>query len=259
MKWPESLTLVRHGESVYNDLTKKKADNPQYQAFTAAFENRKTHPEKARQLALELIHEGSFALGVGDHNTPLTQTGAQQAEIMAKELSKKITVPDVIFVSPYDRTVQTLENMIQGWPALASVLIVPDDRIREQEHGMALLYSDRRVMQALHPEQEALRELQGPYWYRHLQGENVPDVRDRLRSWVNTLIREYAETKVLAVTHHLAILALRANLERLSPEQFIKLDENEKPINAGVTIYAGNPSQGKSGKLILDTYNAQLY
>lgn len=259
MKWPESLTLVRHGESAYNELKKKKENHPLYRDFSKAFENRKENPEAARRLALELVSSGTFTLNYGDHNTPLTETGELQAETMAKVLGKKIAVPDVIFVSPYDRTVQTLEHMKKGWPALNRVLVVPDNRIREQEHGIALLYNDRRIVQALYPEQEELRELQGPYYYQHMQGESVLNVQDRLRSWIGTLIREYAEQRVLAVTHHLAILALRANLERLMPNEFIRLDREEKPINAGVTIYKGDANQGKNGRLILDTYNAKLY
>jgi broad specificity phosphatase PhoE len=76
--------------------------------------------------------------------------------------------------------------------------------------------------------------------------------------WVNTLIREYAGKRVLAVTHHLTILAIRAQLERLGPEEFIALDRNEKPINCGVTIYRGDPNQGEDGRLILAQYNQKL-
>jgi hypothetical protein len=48
---------------------------------------------------------------------------------------------------------------------------------------------------------------------------------------------------------------VRANLERLSSEEFIRLDEEEKPRNCGVTIYRGNPHRGANGKLELECYN----
>ncbi len=108
--------------------------------------------------------------------------------------------------------------------------IVEEERLREQEHGLALLYNDWRMFQVMHPEQEALRTKQGPYWYRYPQGENVPDVRERLRSWLGTITRDYRGQSVLAITHHLAILGLRANLERLDAVQFTHLDEQEKPV-----------------------------
>ncbi len=68
-----------------------------------------------------------------------------------------------------------------------------------------------------------------------------------------------AVMNVLVVTHHVTILAVRATLERLSPEEFIKLDEHEKPLNCGVTIYRGIPDKGKDGQLELMDYNVCLY
>ena len=87
----------------------------------------------------------------------------------------------------------------------------------------------------------------------------MPDVRERNRSIINTVIREYSGQNVMMVTHHLSILAFRANFERLGEQGFIDLDQHEKPINCGVTIYRGNPDMGEEGRLLLDTYNERLY
>ena len=101
--------------------------------------------------------------------------------------------------------------------------------------------------------------MEGSYYYRYPQGESIQDVRERTRSWFHTLTRDFSEKNVLAITHHLTILAVRANLERLSAEQFMELDEHETPINAGVTIYKGNPDIKGRGKLVLEKYNLKLY
>jgi hypothetical protein len=69
--------------------------------------------------------------------------------------------------------------------------------------------------------------------------------------------REFAGKRVMAITHHLTILATRANFERLSPEEFLHLDKHEKPLNCGVTRYIGNPNLGSRGKLELCEYNRQ--
>jgi hypothetical protein len=61
------------------------------------------------------------------------------------------------------------------------------------------------------------------------------------------------------MTHHLTILSARANYERLSPEEFIKLNDHEKPVNCGMTIYRGDPHQGRDGRLVLETYNQKFY
>ncbi|MDB5163592.1 MAG: hypothetical protein JWS12_209 [Candidatus Saccharibacteria bacterium] len=261
MKWPESLTVVRHGESAYNALKAAKQANPTYQEFLEAYEDRRQDPDRARALAHALLDDETMVLNCGDHDTPLTERGLEQSRKTGKNLSKLIKLPDVIFVSPYDRTNQTLDAMAIGWPELRAVKTVEEERLREQEHGLALLYNDWRIFHVLHPEQEKLYDKNGPYWYRYPQGESVPDVRERNRSWLVTTTRDYHEQNVLAVTHHLLKLSLRANLERLGADEFQRLDQEEKPINGGVTIYRGHPELGRDneGKLLLDLYNEKLY
>lgn len=254
MKWPETLTLIRHDTSSYNELKQVKEVNPLYQKFKKSYSQDPASAE-TKELALEV--KQNFALNVGDHNTPLGE--GNKAEQMAETLKEQIALPDVIFVSPYYRTKLTLERMTEGWPQLKDIPTFEEERIREQEHGMALIYNDWRVFYALHPEQRELHKIEGDYWYRYPQGENVPDVRERVRSWQNTLVREFAEKNVLAVTHHLTILSTRANLERWDSEQFIHFDKEDKPINCGVTIYKGRPDLGKDGKLLLEVYNQRLY
>jgi broad specificity phosphatase PhoE len=256
MKWPETLSLIRHDTSAYNVLKPQKNASPLYQEFIKAYDKNPDSDESHR-LALEV--KGQFSLTCADHDTPLAQGSGIQAEIMAKNLKKRIDLPDIIFVSPYQRTKSTLEMMIKGWPELKKVKTVMEERITEQDHGLALLYNDWRVFNVFYPDQRDLFNRQGNYRYRYPQGENIPDVRERLRSWMNTVTRDYKEENVLAVTHHLSILAFRANLERLSEDEFLKLDKDEKPINCGVTIYRGKPNEGKDGHLVLVDYNVKLY
>ncbi|MBI2591642.1 MAG: histidine phosphatase family protein [Candidatus Brennerbacteria bacterium] len=256
MKWPLSITLIRHGESEYNALKKKKAENVTYQRFKKEFEKDYTSPETLR---LAKIIKEKFALKTNDYKTNLTDTGAEQSRAIGKYLKNAIPCPDVILVSPYYRTRYTLWRMREKWQELKNVAAFANDRIREQEHGLALLYNDRRVFQTFHPEQKTLYDLLGPYWYQYPQGESTAQVCDRARSITNTIIREYANKHVMIITHHLTILAIRANYERLTPEQFIELDEKEKPINCGITIYKGNPNAGENGKLELQCYNAKFY
>lgn len=256
MKWPRRLTLVRHDESAYNALKKIKAEDLLYQEFREAYEK---DWRAARTKKLALAVKKKLALGFGDHNTPLSEKSGSQAEIMAAKLRTKIYLPEIIFVSPYERTWETFRAMTRSWPELKTVKTYEEERLREQEHGMSLLYNDKKVFFTLFPDQKELYDLKGPYWYRHPQGENVADVRERNRSWITTLIREFAGKEVLVVTHHLTILAIRANLERLSAEEFLRLDKEEEPINAGVTVYEGDEAAGENGKLFLREYNSRYY
>lgn len=256
MKWPMTVTLIRHDTSAYNVLRDKKKSDPLYSQYLAA-RKKDDSSEEARDLAHQV--QKKFSLGVSDADTPLVDIEGRQAFEVGTALAPLQEQPDVVFVSPYLRAIQTLEHITRGWPALRSVKRYDDDRVREQDHGLATLFNDWKVFETLHPEQRALRKLQGPYWYRYPQGENVSDVRDRNRSWLGTITRDFAGKHVLVVTHHLNILATRANLERFGAAEFIRLDKNEKPINCGVTLYRGRPDEGKDGRLKLEYYNRQYY
>lgn len=257
MKWPTELVIVRHAQSNYNILRDKKSPDPLYQEFIHAFDEN-YRSERTRTLAQEVLDK--FGLGVSDAQTQTTPSGKVMAESTGIGLQRRLRQrPHVIFVSPYTRTQETLGHMIMGWPELATVKTVPEDRIREQEHGLSVLYNDWRVFHVMHPEQKGLRDLLGPYWYQYPQGESVSQVRDRIRSFLDTLVREYSGQRVMLVTHHLTILSIRAILERWSPAQFIAMDEQNKPVNCGVTIYRGDPTLGKAGRLVLQEYNTRLY
>ena len=77
--------------------------------------------------------------------------------------------------------------------------------------------------------------------------------------FINMNLRDFSNKKVMVITHHLNILATRANLERFGAEDFIKIDKTDKPINCGVTLYKCNKNKGKEGHLELEYYNKKLY
>lgn len=258
LKWPSRLVAVRHLPSAYNELVAFKRNNPDYLFFKQAYEQ---DPESrhTRCLARQVLPK--LVLGVSDYATPLAPKAEYYGKLIGKALkSTERCAPDIVFVSPYLRTRQTWQALKLGWPELEGCEVVIEDRIREQEHGQALLYNDRRLFLALNPEQRRLYELEGPYAYQYPQGESVYNVRDRVRDFLGMLIREFAGLDVLIVTHHVVILALRANLERLSVEEFLELDAKNKPINGGVTTYVGIPEVGRRGEghLKLKSYNVCL-
>lgn len=264
MKWPKSLVFIRHGESDYNALKKKKKSIPEYDEFCLIFDKdfNKAEDENWPSEQLELLARKIWSktrLLVGDYNTPLTELGHKKAYQTGIALSKIIEIPDIIYTSPYLRTKQTLDEIQKAWPELKKIKVIPEERIREQEHGLATVYNDWRIYYTLNPIQGLLFKLGMDYEYRYLNGESKLDVRNRVRSFIATLTRENAEQNIFMISHHLTLLSLRANLERWEREQFMEVDKKEKPINCGVTIYQGEPKQGKDGKLILKTYNQKLY
>ncbi len=258
MKWPSSISFVRHAQSIYNALRGKKDQDPEYKEFKRAY-NKDPESELCRNLARKMWEK--YQLGVSDYNTPLSPEGHQQALATGKALSRGglIPSPDIVLVSPYLRTRQTWDALLEGGFQAGAAKVIIEDRLREQEHGLAILYGDWRIFQTLHPEQRLLRKLMGPYWYQYPQGESTSMVRDRTRDVTSMMIREFSGLNVCVVTHHLTILSMRANYERLSPEEFIRLDEEEKPVNCGITQYIGEPRQGRDGRLVLKEYNAKHY
>lgn len=257
MKWPMQIDLIRHDKSAYNALRVVKEENPDYQEFKELYDLHGPRHKRVKWLAEKV--KDKIRLDVGDWNTPLHESAGHDAKTVGARLRESQPLPDVIFVSPYLRTVDTLSWLKEGWPELKDVPTFEDDRIREQEHGLAILYNDWRIFHVFFPEQRDLFDLEGRYRYRYPQGENVPDVRERNHSFSGMLIREYAGKRVLVVTHHLNILAIRANWERWSEARFIHEDEHNKPINCGVTTYVGYPEMGRDGKLLLKSYNRKLY
>jgi len=256
MKWPNYLILIRHDVSVYNILKAQKEADPLYQTFVELFKtapNSKETEKLARRLWLK------YKLNCSNAETPLIDSEAKQAQKTGQSIKKHLRLPDIILVSPYKRAKDTLRGLSRGWPELARVKTLEEERIREQEHGLATLYNDWRIFQILHPEQRLLYNQEGSYRYRYPQGESVPDVRARSALMVETFIREYSGKTAMCICHHLNILAMRANLERLNEEQFLSLDERDKPINCGVTVYRGYPELGKNGQLKLELYNEKFY
>ena len=264
MKWPNTLTIIRHGESAYNVLKESRKKDVNYKKFTDLLNeeykkaNKLDWPSKKLiKLAKQAWKENGFEYS--DYETPLSEEGWRQAEKTGLKIKENIVLPDIIYFSPYLRTKKTVDGLIKGWPELKKSRIVPEERIREQEHGLQSLFGDWRIFSVMNPAQALLFKKEGDYFYRHVNGENKADVKDRIKSFLSTLIRENADQHVLIISHHLTLLCLRANLERWLPEEFIRVDREEKPINCGVTIYEGNPNLGKNGKLILKTYNKKLY
>jgi phosphohistidine phosphatase SixA len=150
MKWPTELLLIRHAESAYNNLKKIKDADPDYARFQELFERDPSNPEL--QPLAQSLHK-AHALGYSDRDTPITPKGEAQARMTGKAMREAgVNSPDVIFVSPYLRTEQTLGVLKEEWPDLRNATVLHEERIREKDHGLGVLYNDSRIYFLLHPE-----------------------------------------------------------------------------------------------------------
>jgi phosphohistidine phosphatase SixA len=170
MKWPTELLLIRHAESAYNELKKAKADDREYRRFLELFKGDRANPDT---LALAKVLHDRYSLGCSDRGTRITVMGEQQARLTGRGMREAgVECPDVIFISPFLRTKQTQGFMQQEWPELGKAKIYDEERIRERDHGLAILYNDWRIYQVFNPEQAKLQELLGDYDYRYVNGED---------------------------------------------------------------------------------------
>ncbi|MCK9344598.1 MAG: histidine phosphatase family protein [Candidatus Pacebacteria bacterium] len=249
---PKSVILIRHGESEYNSLARRKESEPLFQKLKASYDRSPTS-RRTRDLAEKL--QKKLTAPWGDHNIPLTQEGMRQAKVTGEKLRNTLASTDVIFVSPYVRTRDTLAHMMDGCPELRYVPVVEDILLREQKYGLGILFNDWRVFQALMPEQKKYRDLDGPYWYQYPQGESIPDVQLRMRIFALDTLAKYAGRNVLIISHHRTILSYVANQKNLSPEQVLALDKKERPANCGVTTLIGDNYFGDCKGLKLEYYN----
>lgn len=128
---------------------------------------------------------------------------------------------------------------------------------------MQTVFNDWRLSFVFEP-MEMLHYLkQGPYSYRYKGGESKFDVRNRTSRFVGRMRRKHTNENVLAVSHHLTILATLAELLHWSREDFMRWDEERRPDNCGITIFRQEKGASRTGRDLLrlkeEDYSRKLY
>lgn len=248
---PDRLILIRHAESTFNKMQNLRNTHPIYLSFRKAYD-KNPHSLQARKLAEKA--KNTFFIDIKDSKTALAHDAGVNVQKMAKKLKEQASIPDVIFVSPSDRTSETLKHMIGAWQDLASVPVIRDERIRERDQGLAYQYGDWRIYHALHPEEIEKKKEKGDFHYDFPKGESIASLNKRVSDWIAELEKEHKNKNIMVISHKKTILSIRMILEGLSEEDFFKLNNYHGPINSGVSVY-----ERKNKKLILKSYNIKLY
>ncbi|MGW4249548.1 histidine phosphatase family protein [Nocardia sp. NPDC004722] len=147
----ESLTLVRHGESVVNAAPYTGSDE--------------------------------FITGVSDAEVPLTERGVAQAIATGRRLATVDPPFDLVLCSPYLRTRETARH------ALAYLKAPPprfDERLRDRETGILFGLTTFGIERRL-PEEHRMLQRVGRFYHRPTGGESWPDVALRLRAVLREL------------------------------------------------------------------------
>lgn len=166
-------------------------------------------------------------LEVGDHAINLSPRGWEQARAAGAIIGAEFLRDALIYVSPYQRTRQTLAGIVEGSGLPQAPHAYEDPRLREVEHGYMAVEA-----------QMELRRRHGWFYYRFEGGESPADCFDRTSSFLESLMRQVQRKgaeRVLIVTHGLTIRCFVMRFLHLTVEQF---DTLAGPDNCAVITLA---------------------
>ncbi|HEV7256047.1 MAG TPA: histidine phosphatase family protein [Mesorhizobium sp.] len=227
-RWPQTLWIVRHGESAGN-VAREEADR--------AGLHRIDIPHRDVDVRLSpLGEEQSAALGAWFARLPEEER------------------PEVIVCSPYARARQTAEIILREGGVVGDEPIIYDERLREKEFGILDRLTTAGI-RALYPEQAAFRGILGKFYHRPPGGESWCDVILRLRSASDTISLHYEGRRVLIVAHQVVVFCMRYLLENLDEGKILAIDREGDIANCGVTEYRLEPHQRLGGRLRLERFN----
>jgi broad specificity phosphatase PhoE len=257
-----SLSLVRHAESQYGELSRKKKEIPGFTELAALVQGSLKDPRIAEKIEDKIwpnadivaiareVHQRMLdVLPLADEETPLTSRGEAQALEAGARLRTMLPVPQRIYVSPYLRTRHTLDLLSVHWTDLKNVPVTVEPDIREQQHGLSAYYKDPNILCALQPEEVLRFEKAGKYHYRHLEGENVPDLRARVAGFIEKIVTRQ-DADVLSVTHDRTILAFRSLLERWNESEHIRHMRTSTPKETSATQYVRGANRLVLGAIV---------
>ncbi|HEV2610203.1 MAG TPA: histidine phosphatase family protein [Noviherbaspirillum sp.] len=228
-KWPQTIWIVRHGQSAGNVAR-----------------------DAAEAARLPLID-----IATRDIDTPLSALGEQQAEALGHWFGEMPAEarPTVVLCSSYVRTRDTARIILDvAGIDPDDITFQADERLREKEFGILDRLTTLGIRQK-YPELSEQRAHVGKFYFRPPGGESWCDVILRLRSVLDTISREYRRERVLIVGHQVIVNCFRYLLERMDEQKILEIDRAADVPNCSVTSYEFDPTRGKNGKLMPQLVN----
>lgn len=223
-KWPHQIWIVRHGQSAGNVAR-----------------------DQAEAAGLPMID-----IAMRDVDVPLSPLGERQSAALGRWFGQMPASnrPTVVLCSPYLRARETANRILDAAGIdCDDITYAIDERLREKEFGILDRLTTYGIRQR-YPELSDQRSHVGKFYFRPPGGESWCDVILRLRSVIDTIVREYAGEQVLIVAHQVIVNCLRYLLERMEEHEILALDRANDIPNCSVTSYEFDPTRGKNGKLV---------
>ena len=227
--WPQTLWIVRHGQSAGNVAR-----------------------DQAEAAGLPLID-----IATRDMDTPLSGLGEQQSRALGEWFGglPADQQPEVILCSPYIRARASARLLMEAAGLNDDrVCFLVDERLREKEFGALDRLTHHGIAQK-YPELSEQRAHVGKFYFRPPGGESWCDVILRLRSMVEMITREHSGQRVLIMGHQVIVNCMRYLLEHLDEAQILAMDREGDVPNCGVTSYELDESLGPKGKLLPQLIN----
>jgi len=206
MNWPQQLVFVRHAESMVNILS----------------------------------IEEMVRLKVVDHEASLTLRGLVQLNYTAEYLYQTYGSFDSYFISTYQRTKETLQQLYPGVKPIKSSLL------NEAHWGIWLRMTEEQIRERF-PEEIEWRDSEGLYHHRALGGgQNWPDMECLAITFLQMLQLQYVGKRVLIVGHRNWFIAMQRVIHHFPIEEIFKKREDEEFCrNASVTEYQPEEVEGQ--------------
>lgn len=228
--WPNTLWIVRHGQSAGN-VARDQA-------------------EAAGHHVIDIAER--------DIDVPLSTLGREQSLALGQWFGglQRERRPEVVITSPYIRAVETTQLLMEsGGLDPRQVRVRRDERLREKEFGIL----DRLTVHGIrgkYPELAEQRQRVGKFYFRPPGGESWCDVILRLRSVMEMVCREHEGERVLVVGHQVIVNCMRYLMEDLQEHEILDSDRQADVPNCGVTSYE---AEAERMRLDLVNFTAPLH
>ena len=220
MAMPRRLILVRHGESVGNQV----------------------HDMERR--GYKDVYSAQFCEQPA-HLWRLTERGVAQAKIAGQWLRENMDVGAIegFFTSDYTRAKETAGHL-----GIPGALWKKHPYLHERSWGLLENLSDEQKWESYEKDMQQ-REV-NPFYWRPPRGESMVNVLMRSDRVFGTLHREYSESTVIMVEHGDVAMSQIILLEKMSAYRYEQLrrtkDSLDKINNCQIIIYSReNPETGE--------------
>lgn len=202
---PIDLVLVRHGESEGGEAN-RRSRNDDHSAFTDEFINR-------HSMYWRLTDRGiAQARAAGQW--------IRMDKLLGAERGDNWSIFDRYYTSAYIRALETAYHL-----NLPGATWRPEFYLRERDYGVFDVMSQENRVSRYHEVLEE-RERQSLFWTPP-NGESVATLCLRVDRMLDTLHRECADGRVIAVCHGKTMWAFRIRLERISLARYEELHRSQ--------------------------------